>query len=89
MRAQMSKPTYAVGDDAFIIPKARHQISTFKRTFLIAGPRDDVGIVPYMLFREYRAVSSALYIFPLIVEIRISPATTRSSGAKPSAKLSE
>ena len=29
------------------------------------------------------------YIWLLIVEIRISPATTRSSAAKPSAKLSE
>ena len=30
-----------------------------------------------------------IYIFALTVEIRISPATTRSSAAKPSAKLSE
>ena len=67
---------------------ARREVANSPKIFVKSGMycRADVGIGPYK--RMHKRIRLP-YILALIAEIRISPATTRSSAAKPVSKLSE
>ena len=81
---------------------ARREVANLPKIFVKSGMycRADVGIGPYKRMRKRiricrritqnrNTLLQNLYIRALIAEIRISPATTRSSAAKPVSKLSE